>query len=446
MTSLNGTMVPIETVEVGAGGQAAIEFTNIPQTYTDLCLKISSRDDRGGGTVNNLFSISLNNSTSNFSNRQLWGSGSAASSVTDPFGVTNMVAFETGSGATASTFANTEIYIPNYASSNNKSISIDAVSETNGTTAYTVLNAMLWSNSAAITSIKITPDTANFVQYSTATLYGVASYVGETGGYAVGGTVTSDANYWYHTFTTSGMFTPTQNISADYLIVGGGGGGGFDAGGGGGGGGYRYFTSQNLTSNTNYAVTVGAGGAGSTAAANRGASGSSSSFHTTFSSGGGGGGSASSTSGATGGSGGGGRANGGSGGAGNSGSYSPVEGYAGGTSSNPGAGSGGGGSASVGQNATTTTTGGNGGAATSNSITGSAVNYAGGGGGAVNTTLGGGAGADASGAGAGGTNVRTGGGNATENLGGGGGGGGGNGGSGPGGAGGSGIVIVRYPK
>jgi len=75
---------------------------------------------------------------------------------------------------TASTFGNGQVYIPNYAGSNNKSTSADTVSEDNATLAYSALTAGLWSNTAAITSITIAAVT-NFAQYSTAYLYGISN-------------------------------------------------------------------------------------------------------------------------------------------------------------------------------------------------------------------------------------------------------------------------------
>ena len=79
-----------------------------------------------------------------------------------------------GGNATASTFGNTMLYIPNYTSSNNKSSSSDGVAETNATNVNMAMIANLWSNTAAITSIKLTPATgATLQQYSTATLYGI---------------------------------------------------------------------------------------------------------------------------------------------------------------------------------------------------------------------------------------------------------------------------------
>jgi hypothetical protein len=61
---------------------------------------------------------------------------------------------------------------------------------------------------------------------------------------ATGGTVVVYDGYYYHSFTSSGTFTPLQNITCDILIVAGGGSGGFGNGGGGGGaGGLLAFTS-----------------------------------------------------------------------------------------------------------------------------------------------------------------------------------------------------------
>jgi len=73
---------------------------------------------------------------------------------------------------TANTFASAEIYIPNYTSSNYKSLSVDFVGENNATTSYQYFTAGLFSNTSAITSLVI-DGTDNFVQYSTATLYGI---------------------------------------------------------------------------------------------------------------------------------------------------------------------------------------------------------------------------------------------------------------------------------
>lgn len=163
------TYVAIATVTVGSGGAANIEFTSIPGTYNDLQIMLSARSARSA--TQDTAKIEFNGSSSNLSMRRLYADGSTVFSDND-------TAFYTGhfsaANATASTFGNVTIYIPNYAGSNNKSGYSDGVAETNGTTVFMSMVAGLWSQTSAITSIKLTPSTGtNFAQYSTATLYGI---------------------------------------------------------------------------------------------------------------------------------------------------------------------------------------------------------------------------------------------------------------------------------
>ena len=168
------TFVKIATVTVGAGGASSIEFTSIPNTYTDLCVKVSTRQN--GSNVDNNTTIAFNGSSSGFSTRALYGTGSGAGSFTASVSTESHIGYSPGANATSNTFGNIEVYIPNYTGSTNKSISADGVAESNTTTVDSMLAAGLWSNTSAITSIKITDyqGSNNFVQYSTATLYGIS--------------------------------------------------------------------------------------------------------------------------------------------------------------------------------------------------------------------------------------------------------------------------------
>jgi hypothetical protein len=435
------TYTLLETITVGAAGAASVTFNSIPQTgYTDLVIKASARTTRTGSALNILF-VTLNGLTTNQTARFLYGDGSGAASGVDT-SIWGLVA--STDAATANTFGNSELTIPNYTSSNFKSMSTDGVSENNATTAYAVMNAGLWSSTAAINSISIASSTANALkQYSTFSLYGVSA-LGTTptkAPKATGGSIIqTDGTYWYHAFLSSGTFTPATALSCDVLVVAGGGGGGTNHGGGAGAGGYRTTTGLSLSSATT--VTVGAGGS-----RGPGTQGSSSVFDTITSAGGGYGANNVSTGvepGGTGGSGGGSR--GASGGAaGNTPSTSPSQGNNGGNGNGTGTG-GGGGAGAVGANAVSSSLSGAGGAGLNTlsswlSTTGLGVSgYVAGGGGGGNPTTGGaggsgGGGAGGSGAGATGTD-------GTANTGGGGGGGGSS--SGVGGNGGSGLVIVRY--
>jgi hypothetical protein len=168
------TFFKIRTVTVGAGGAATIEFTSIPQTYTDLQLHLSGRDTYAAVSVQGNIEFNGNNTTQ-YLFKRVRGSGSAADSYGETGGTSiNWYNAYPGANATASVFSNNTIYIPNYTSANNKSFSIDTVTENNATEAYQVLWAAQLSNIAAITSIKIYATTA-FAQYSTATLYGIKS-------------------------------------------------------------------------------------------------------------------------------------------------------------------------------------------------------------------------------------------------------------------------------
>lgn len=160
----------ISAVTVGSGGASSIDFSSIPSTYTDLCFKISARITRSG-SVTDIMNISFNGTSTNESSRRLEGNGSSASSASNSL----LLAYQASTtDATASTFGNGELYIPNYAGSTNKSASNDGVSENNGTTAYAGFAANLWSNTAAINQVTFTPDGgSNFVQYSTIYCYGV---------------------------------------------------------------------------------------------------------------------------------------------------------------------------------------------------------------------------------------------------------------------------------
>jgi hypothetical protein len=161
----------IASSTVGSGGAVDITFSSIPSTFTDLCLKISVRGDN---TSLNDLSLQYNADTgSNYFYLELGGTGAATFSGSGSGTKHNTML--TGSSSTASTFVNHEIYIPNYAGSNQKSISVDAVTENNAasTNVQMRLHAWRWSGTAAISSIKLFSTGFNFVEYSTAYLYGV---------------------------------------------------------------------------------------------------------------------------------------------------------------------------------------------------------------------------------------------------------------------------------
>lgn len=162
------TYVLLGSVTVGAGGAASIDFTSIPGTYTDLIIDLSARCTIGGAW--NASYIKFNGVTTGYSSRNVYSQGATVASNASTDGY---IGDTTASTATASTFSNNSIYIPNYAGSTNKSVSVDWSAETNATAASLGLTAQVWSNTAAITSISLSSSSGNLAQYSTAYLYGV---------------------------------------------------------------------------------------------------------------------------------------------------------------------------------------------------------------------------------------------------------------------------------
>lgn len=445
----------IQTIELSVP-TPVINISNIPQIYDDLYLVTSLRSDGGGTGFFARLAMTFNNVTTNRSSRVLYGfnSGSVGS---EPSSTISWF-YTVSSSATANTFGNNGIYISNYRTTQNKTISIDSVTEHNGNENIGSIVAGLWADSSAINSIQIFFNEAgsNFVANSSVSLYGIKRGSDGKTEVASGGTITTSGGYTIHTFNSSGTFVANRDMDVEYLVIGGGGGGGGNIGGGGGAGGYRCSVvgessgggasaeqKLRVNSGSSYTVTVGAGGAGSSSAPTAG---SNSVFSTITSTAGGGGGYDNANTATTGGSGGG----GGAGTLANPGKAGTAnQGYAGGTASTGGtdvsSAGGGGGSGGTGANGGSNV-GGNGGAGVSSFITGSSVTRAGGGGGATfSTSVAGTGGSGGSGGGGNGytnTSFPVAGGNATANTGSGGG--GGSRGSGSGGNGGSGVVIIRY--
>ncbi len=152
---------------------ASVTFSSIPQTYTDLLLVTSLATSRLGLVYNDV-RIRFNGATSdtNHSSRYLFGNGSTVASGSEPLA---RGPYATGANATANTFASSELYIPNYASTTtNKSSSIFTAVETNASSAPMLVAANLWASTSAITSFEIIPDFVSFLSGSSFFLYGIS--------------------------------------------------------------------------------------------------------------------------------------------------------------------------------------------------------------------------------------------------------------------------------
>ena len=174
------TYIKIASVAVGAGGAASMSFSSIPQNFTDLIVKLSTRlVESPGGEIGLVFQI--NGSSANWSSRELYGTGTQALSFSrGSLNNGGYVGEQPTGNNTANTFSNCELTISNYTASVSKSWSSDTVSENNATATKMNMSAGLWASSAAVTSLSFYSNGSyNFAQYSTATLYGIKSSQGE---------------------------------------------------------------------------------------------------------------------------------------------------------------------------------------------------------------------------------------------------------------------------
>ena len=152
---------------------ASVTLSSIPATHTDLLLLVSCRGDTNVGSAPQYgtdFYLRLNGDTSNHSSRVLVGKGNSAYS-TNPSSIRGVLTLPR---ATSSTFGNTEFYIPNYAGSTKKSVSVTSVQESNhANDVYIECAAGLWDSTSAVTSLEVWPYSGNFVADSSFYLFGI---------------------------------------------------------------------------------------------------------------------------------------------------------------------------------------------------------------------------------------------------------------------------------
>jgi hypothetical protein len=154
---------------------ASVTFSSIPNTYTDLLLRISSRNDDTG--VTETLRMQVNDNTGSiYSTTYMYGEGvnavtgrdTSVNDINDGFR-------QNGSSATTSTFSNIDIYIPSYTVSRNKPIFGFSAAETNATNSnFIMASANLVRDTNAISSIKLFNSTTKvFVAGSSFWLYGI---------------------------------------------------------------------------------------------------------------------------------------------------------------------------------------------------------------------------------------------------------------------------------
>jgi hypothetical protein len=205
---------PIYAQTVGAGGASTVTFNNIPQGFTDLKIVISTRSS--SSEIYDGCLMQINGTSGNlYSTTGLQGNGTTVYSARNFGGGAVNYLDGVGNGATASTFGNVEIYIPNYTGGNYKTIQQDVAPENNATLNYLTLASSMWRSANPITSVTFFCSGGfTFLQNSTFTLYGVSAvYDTAVPTAPTIGAVTDQAGF------ASVAFTAAPNDQAENYVV-----------------------------------------------------------------------------------------------------------------------------------------------------------------------------------------------------------------------------------
>lgn len=149
---------------------ASVTFSAIPGTYTDLAVKVSVRRSASGRDD---LLLAVNSSTADGSNTWLQGSGSAATSGSSSGQYVRINNIVPSTAETSNTFGSGDFYIPNYAGSAKKPLSIFGAGENNATAAYIGAVASLYNQTTSITSLVFSLASGSFEAGSSFFLYGI---------------------------------------------------------------------------------------------------------------------------------------------------------------------------------------------------------------------------------------------------------------------------------
>lgn len=170
-----GYFESIATVVVGSAGQSTITFSNIPQNYAHLQLRVTAR--QAGNYVDGSFvSLQFNSDTgANYVMHRLLGDGSNASSAAFTGLNNNSLERITNASQISSNFGVLVVDILDYTNTNKFKTIKNLGGHDNNGGGWVVMNSNLWRSTSAVTRIDLGVDTGAFQQYSHFALYGIRS-------------------------------------------------------------------------------------------------------------------------------------------------------------------------------------------------------------------------------------------------------------------------------
>jgi len=169
---LPGSYESIQTITVGSGGSTSVEFTSIPSTYKHLQIRMNVRSNRAVAVEN--FSMMFNGTSSNqYTGHYLYGNGATAGSGNEQSQNSGAGAYIAGDSASANIFGVAITDILDYANTNKYKVTRSLGGSDQNGSGNIMFASSLWSNTAAINSIKFLSGGTGWVQYSSFALYGI---------------------------------------------------------------------------------------------------------------------------------------------------------------------------------------------------------------------------------------------------------------------------------
>ena len=169
----------IATVIVPSGGQSSVTFSNIPQNFTHLQIRINAQIIRATYGTSNL-SLRLNGDTgNNYAVHDVYGNGSGVAADNGASQSQILWQDSYGTSATTNIFGAGIIDILDYANTNKyKTVRSLSGVDLNGTNysaqGYVTFGSGLWMNTSALTSLTFGyGNGTGFSQYSSFALYGI---------------------------------------------------------------------------------------------------------------------------------------------------------------------------------------------------------------------------------------------------------------------------------
>lgn len=165
-------MIPLGSVNVGAGGASGIDFTNIPSNFQHLRLYVFARTVQTYSQDESY--ITFNGTSSNYDSHFFYGTGSSFGIDSPTYTTVIFVGRVPANGATANIFSHAIIDILDY-SNTNKAKSVKFLSGYNvNTSGFVHVGTGIWNDLSVINSVRFRSN-PNLIQYSSAHLYGIES-------------------------------------------------------------------------------------------------------------------------------------------------------------------------------------------------------------------------------------------------------------------------------